>query len=685
MSVLLGLVSLGGLSLFLARMLRRSSALMPLLSVALAMVWITVFGCVGLLWLGAWLWYALCLLAVLAVILMERRNLLALCTPGFLFFMLGGLFFALLFWVTNPMFVEWDAFTFWGTAGKAMFEQGELFTTAQSNLLHRSYPPGLLSFSYLIQFFSKNFSEASMLAAYSFVYLASFSAAGAFWKKQKAVGTVFLCGLFLLPFFLEPGTVQGDPSWVYRTVMADLPMAAMFGGILGYAFSDEQKDARFFLPFGVLLAALTNVKDMGFALALLALLIMGADLFFCERNTLSFFRFKKTGAWVLACLVCAAMIVGMYLLWAVHLAMIPSGVDRFNLGSAGQQLSMGTLLLQALGALLGLQYHEQYSQVLPLMLEAFYSRPISLLGSGAVVFMIIVGVLGLAYFLAVEKKQRRRILVFFVVSALGFLLYYLFHLMLYAFIFKPVEALILKDYLRYLTPYWQGWLTASLVLLGISGMSTKRFNKRTEIAKAASMGFVFCLLAVLVLQAHPGANFLFISPSNYGERLDVQDVLASAQEQGMQEEDRVYVLSQGDDGTRSYQYRYELDADMALQYAGVLRDENGETVQENGEAVYVGNVGGTLVDSLDTTPPAIAYPFEADSEDFVAFLRQEQVSHVLIDRIDNYFLSDFQHLFSDELAAWSDDASLSTGHRYYRVEEGDTGLLLVPQEGGEVA
>ncbi len=685
MVALLGLVSLLALSLFLARFLRRSSALTPLLSVALAIVWFTIFGCAGVLWLGAVLWYGLCAVAFLAVLLREKKKIVALFSPGFLFFMLGSVFFTVLFAVIQPMFVEWDAFTFWGTAAKAMVEHGELYTTAQSNLLHRSYPPGFLVFSYMVQFFSPVFSEGAMLAGYSFVYLASFSAASAFWQKQKTSAVIFLCGLFLLPFFFEPGSMIGEPSWAYRTVMADLPMAAMFGGILGYAFSDAQKDWRFFLPFGVLLAALTNVKDMGFALALLALAIVAADLFFCERKTLSFFRFKKSFAWVLGCLACALMVVGMYLLWAAHLATLPSAVDRFNLGSAGQQLSMIDMMLMALRALLGLQYHEQYSQVLPLMLEAFYTWPVSLLGPGLFVFLLIVAVLLLAYVLAGQQCHRRRIVVFFITSSVGFLLFYVFHLVLYAFIFKPVEALILKDYLRYLTPYWQGWLVASFVLLGLSVVSVKELRLRAQIARGINLAFVGCLLVAVVWQTYPSATFLFISPSNYGVRRDVQAVITQAEEEGMQDEHVVYVLSQGDDGTRSYQYRYGLQADMALQYAGVLQDETGEVMQENGQTVYVGNVGGTLVESEETTHAGTLFPFVASVEDFEAFLRQEEATHLLIDRLDNYILGEFSSLFSDDLAGWSDDDSLTTGQRYYRITEEDGRLLLVPQEGGGAA
>ncbi len=682
MIVLTGLFSLAGLSLFLARFLKRSSALTPLLAVALAILWFTLFGCLGLLVLSGWLWYALCLAATVFVLYKERKTIVKRLSPGWWFFVLGGVFFTVLFAATRPQFAEWDDFTFWGTAAKAVFENGEMYTSAASNLLHRSYPPGLIVFTYMAQFFGRAFSEYGMMAAYSFVYLAAFAAASALWEQRRAAAVVFTCGLFVLPFFFEPGAHLGEPSWAYLTVMADPPMAALFGGVLCFYFAGGEKDWRLLLPFGALLGALTTLKDMGFALALLALFIAGLDLLFCERDRLSFFALRRWRAWLVSCLACGAMIVGMYLLWAAHLALSPLGVDRFNLGSAGQNLGMGAMLAGALGALFGLVQHPQYSQVLPLMQNALFEKPVSVIGAGPAVFCLICLILLAAFVLAATKRQRRRVLVFFITSTAGFALFYIFNIFLYAFIFKEIEALILKDYLRYISPYWQGWLAASLALLGLTAVSGPKERRRMVLARAGSLGLTLCLVLAVVLRGNGQSNFLFYSPSNYGVRYSVQDVLAQAAAEGMQKGDKVYLLSQDDDGDRSYKFRYEMEAEMALQYAGPLQDAEGQPVLEEGLPLYRGNVGGTIVPKNQSYAPETPYPAAGGPEELAAFLRQEGVSHLLIDRVDNYFLENFSGLFSDGLKGWSDDDSLSTGQRYYRVSWQGDSLRLVPEEGG---
>ena len=42
---------------------------------------------------------------------------------------------------------------------------------------------------------------------------------------------------------------------------------------------------------------------------------------------------------------------------------------------------------------------------------------------------------------------------------------YLFHLILYCYNFSDLEGLMLKDYDRYLAPYYQAWMLAMLCLL----------------------------------------------------------------------------------------------------------------------------------------------------------------------------------------------------------------------------
>lgn len=685
MDALLGLLSLAGLSLFLARALKLSPSLTVLLSVAAAMLWFTLLGCFGFLIPAGWLWYALCAAALLYVVMKEKKGLLRFMDTGFLFFLIGGVFFITLFFATQPLFTEWDDFTFWGAAAKASFEGGQMYTVAESNLIARSQPPSLIMLSYMVQFFGGGtFAEYKMMAAYALVYLAAFSAASAVFKEKRSAAACLLGGFLMLPLFFEVGTGAGQQSMAYLTVLGDAPMAALFGGILCFYFAAEDKNQRLLLPLAVLLAALTNMKDMGFALALIALFIVCIDLVFCERDRLRLFALKGWPALLVFAATGVLLIVAAYGGWAWHMR-LTLGADRFNLGSGGSNLPMGDLAATALGAFFGLSHHEHYTKVLPLMLRAFVEEPVSLIGPGVVVLGVIVGILALAYLLASTKRQRRRVVVFFLASLLCFVAYYIFHLFLYAFIFKAEEALILKDYLRYISTYWQGWLMASLVVLGLTAMGGKELRLRVQLARGAAALAAVCLCLVVALRGNWQANVLLFSPSNYGQRLSVQDVVKEAEAEGMQEDDVVYLLSQGDPGERAYLVRYEAKATVASQYGGVQLDDDGRPVLVDGEPVLLDNIGTSLVPEKGFVPSYYTYVVPAGPQELAAYLKEQGCTHFLVDQIDDYFLKTFSPLFSDKLAGWSDEKPFATGHRYYAIEWEAGDCRMVPAEGGDGA
>ena len=99
------------------------------------------------------------------------------------------------------------------------------------------------------------------------------------------------------------------------------------------------------------------------------------------------------------------------------------------------------------------------------MAAAFTQRSVGLLGSGVRVLALLV-LVNAAAFVCTQKGQRRRVAVTFAAFAAAFAAFYLFHLFLYYYNFAQVEALALKDYDRYIGPYYMGWMLASLYMLG---------------------------------------------------------------------------------------------------------------------------------------------------------------------------------------------------------------------------
>ncbi len=669
MSVFAGIASLASFSLFLAHVLRRSSSWTPLLSCAVAMCFFSLFGVLGFLTIGGYVWYILSAAAFIYTVFRTKKDFFRLFSVGFTFFVLGSVLFLIYCIFTNPMLTHWDEFTFWGTAAKVTVQNDELYTTARSSLIARSYQPGIIVFAYMLQFFG-SFSDASYIAGYMVLYLACMAVPAALWHKSKSTSVLMLLSLFFIPLFFPLTTSAGQMQWTYFVCMADLPLAMVFGGTLCFYLTQKDKTLSTFLSFFVLIAALTLIKDMGFAFALIALAVACLDLFFCHRQQLSIGRLQKSWV-VLAFFILGTVIIfAIYLLWSWHFS-LATATDRLNFGSQGSTLSPVGLLITGTQMLFGINRSDQFSVVLEKMMSALFTHPVSVVGSGMVVLCIILLISVLAFVFSPTRRQQRKVVVFTLGMSLFFAAFYIFNIFTYGLIFQPQEALVLKDYTRYISPFWIAWLMGALTILASSATHPKASFYRSRTAQVVCSLVSICLILTVAIPFNWQANFLRVSASQYTERLSVQSTVDAAVSQGAMPEDTVYIVSQGDDGSRFYMFGYELAAVRSLLYGGYLTDMSGTVITDDeGTPILHGNATSALAaEGISTSP-----------EDFARFLKQENVTHILIDSVDEYFLSDFSFMFSDNLNGWSATDPDAVGHCYYSVQWDGEMCEFVPQE-----
>ncbi|MFV0352847.1 MAG: hypothetical protein ACK5JF_11170 [Oscillospiraceae bacterium] len=660
MSLVLALISIGVFSLFFARWLRYSSALMPLTVISAAIIWFMLGGMVNMLPLFGWIWYVAAALALGFVVYKERRAIYKLFTPGLIFFLLAGLAFAVLFCVTRPMLTQWDEFTFWGIAGKITVNENQLYTIARGNIGATSYPPGLIVFSYMTQFFFSSFREYAFIASYTFIYMAAFSAASALLDKRRTAAVIMLFTLVAFPFLFEATRPSGI-SYSYLSTMADGSLAALFGGALCLYFAGGKKGARLLIPFSIVLAALTAVKDIGLALALVAWVVACLDIVFCERKTLGFGPLRRWKASVASILLGLLAILASFFSWWLYLKTVD--IDRGNIGAGGQSYSMVEMMLQGIMALFGVRKDEFFSHQLGQMIDAFFKRPVWMLGSGFSMLILILVISALAFVLSQKGEARRRVVVCTAGMAAGFGVFYIFNVFVYTYILQGGEAQILKDYDRYIYPYWFGWLMLALVLLAAAGIKAGR---KALVARGGSILLACALLGLCVVKVDPAANFASVSPSVYTARINVQQVAQTVMQQGMRPQDKVYLLSQGDDAFRFYLFAYELPAELEYLYGGKDRP-NGTTAA----ALIPPGEDSAYVEKVPTT-----------SKELEEFLHSTGCTHILLDITDTYTLQMLRPLAEDGLPDWSGDGVYAEGGlRYYALSWQDGQLTLVaPKE-----
>ena len=254
-------------------------------------------------------------------------------------------------------------------------------------------------------------------------------------------------------------------------------------------------------------------------------------------------------------------------------------------------------------------------------------------GGGIMAVAVITMVAAAAFFAAEKGPARRRVLMAHLAFAFCFAALYAFHLILYYYNFSDVEGLALKDYDRYLSPYYQAWMLAMLCLLARSAAA--RWSCCVLACAAAAVVGIFCWRGI------PAAGFWSDADSLYTLRADVQD-RADTMNTVLDWPDRVLVLSQGDDATRWYYYRYELTAQVVNGFGGFY-GRLGET-QDRWDSDFMNLVESenwTLYDYKAVCVPAT----------LVAYMQEKDCDYLLIDRADDYLQREFSPYFEGGLTA----------------------------------
>lgn len=610
---------------------RLHAALLPLPLLAASALILYGFGIAGALRIGAAL--VILLLAALWVVGLVRlrpagfvracRQTLA--TPGIALFLGGAVFFWGLFFVLQPMFTQWDEFTAWGLAPKMVVEQGAFYVANPVNLKASFTYPATSLITFLFQPFGA-WAEWACLAALDTLALACVAAATALPRQRWYSGVLVFAAGVLLPYFFRDPT-PGAYATQYVNAMADLPMAMLFGGTLCLYLGTAGRRGIFWLT-ALPLALLTLTKDICFAYGLMAAFLIGLDRLVCTGGA---FR-RRLGQALLQAGGLAVVVVAAFVSWSRYTtAVTPTADTSASVGSEG--LSYGAVLAGGVRQLLGIGRDEKFAQIMASMGDAFFTRRICLLGGGAMAVLAITMVAAAAWLAAERGTARRSILVMHLAFALCFAALYAFHLILYYYNFSDVEGLGLKDYDRYLAPYYQAWMLTMLCRLAEAA--------RGRLGRGALGGAVAMILVIFCWRGIPAAGFWTDADSLYTQRADVQH-RAAVMNTVLDWPDRVLVLSQGDDATRWYYYRYELTAQVVNGFGGFY-GRLGET-QDRWDSDFM-----NLVESENWTlykSQAVCVP-----ETLVAYMAEKDCDYLLIDRADDYLERSFSPLFEGGLTS----------------------------------
>ncbi len=429
LDVVLALAAFLGLCVFFNRRCGVAGARTPLLTGCVILLWLTVFGIVGLLRLGGWLLYLTAAALGIWALIPPRRwrfqrldeadgpTVIMHAVPaakvpplfdfGFTAFLIMTLAVTVLFAVRKPVFLEWDEMSFWGTACKLLKLNDGLYTTASVGWdWVGAQQPGAIVTTYFFQFFGQ-FAPWKCFVAYDVLLFGAYAAVlsavtgegddkHASWVRYPlGVAGALLC--VLSPYLLTEYCRILDVTATYMSTYGDIPAGVLAGGAAAWYFAARSGQAlpsvfdknirprvfsrELWLVFPVF-AGCSLIKENVFPVVLVAAGLAAADTLFCGAPARQGIR-ERGAVWQRFAFagMALAVPVAAYLMWNGHIADVVS--QRVTEGQVGET-NLSTVQVVLLGFRQLLSPAERtpvFISVTQDMCSAFVTTRLTLLGS----------------------------------------------------------------------------------------------------------------------------------------------------------------------------------------------------------------------------------------------------------------------------------------------------------------
>lgn len=634
--LLLMLLALFGLSVILVRRTGVGSAAAPLAALALAELVLLAGGLLNLLPLAGLVLLLGGIWGMAVEGVLARRAgrtdpmSAALAHPAARVFWVLAVVLALYFARLQPDFLNFDEYSSWGTAARLTVLNDQLYTLCETGLpWQMTELPALPLLSYFFQYYG-DFAPWRAIYAADMAMLAAAAAVGGCAKKAR-VSLPLLLGALLVPGLLSVAGHTALLSTAWLEFLGDMPAGMLFGGAVAFRLSVRRDPlpARLLVLPVVLLAA--NVKMNTLVLALTAAGLIALDcVFFPAPETAR--RIRAAAGRVGFSLLCLAAPLLQYGVWSAHIT--PLVLKNAASGGMGDTAgaSLPEVAVNGIKMLLGLPVTDYFEARRTLFTDygaalqsAFFTRNVSMLGTGLAV-VVLVGVLFLlALVLGANAWARLHALVLGLGSGLCFLGYYLMLWLSYAFLLKDSSPEELASYARYFGSYYSGWLLVALAVLALCCDAAPRalWGRAGTLAAGAVFAGTFAV------QAEPQFTLLGVGQGEYAAVRAEREV-AEAAAAAIQPGERVFLVRQGDEGFYWFLYN------QTLRPLDLVYGEGGATY------------GDPALTGAGEDDPYFA-PYTA--AEFSAMLQEEDITWLLVARVDEGFVTSYHPLFTDDLAA----------------------------------
>ncbi|MEG2770648.1 MAG: hypothetical protein RR902_07485, partial [Oscillospiraceae bacterium] len=299
-------------------------------------------------------------------------------------------------------------------------------------------------------------------------------------------------------------------------------------------------------------------------------------------------------------------------------------IDRTNVGALAP-MSMFEVVATGLKELVGINRTDRFSSIFKSMITAFFNIRLTSLGSSFVTLVVIFAVFAISVVCGWKNKKGVLSTVLVAVSGtVGLLGMMLFQLFAYVYVFGYLPGLNLADYARYFSVYYIGFFIVALCRLCL----VQGEYPENKLPMCAITGLFACFVALNAYTFYGSQTFLqkYINTDNQRKAVAVtsQEIVNYCKEK----DDKVYIISQGDNSSLWYHFAYEtLPVYIEKAVDGTIElpaDDNKELI--------------------NTTQMTV--------KDFCTLLETKKCNYIYLNKIDEYVSVEMRSLFTDDLQGY---------------------------------
>ncbi len=502
-----------------------------------------IFGLFGALQIGIYFILALSVLSVILSIIFFFKQpsdaIKNILTPGLVCFVL--LAFAAWNGQAVRMMTQWDEFSHWGLAVKNMFHFDAFYNHPDAVISFPAYPPASALFQYFTCKIMGAFQESFLYQSTNYLY---FSMAIYLFKdvKWRDEGRIILT---LVLIVLLPTLIFKD---FFFLIYVDGILGIFFAYILIKHFTSTFK-LYDMLALCLALFVLTITKSSGAGLAIIAVFIIYADMFYTRRRrVLEFLKFsdkKRKAKKILLTIAPLLSVLFAKYSWAIYLA-FSNTKGRWDTSG----FSLGNFFAVITG-----NGQEYQTLTISNFITAIFHRVIS---DNALINLSFAALSALLFclpllliYLFVKKKERTRLILPQSLLFIGAIVYAMSLLILYLFTFWEIEAVNLASFHRYMSTYILGTLfyTISILLIKSYHFDSKKILKYITAAIIIILSVInFILGNDTSIMSPPSIAYTQHFRAPYNPIKQINTVV--------KKDDKVFFIAQGTSGLSYFVSRY---------------------------------------------------------------------------------------------------------------------------------